>query len=83
MAPRRWWHFSSHLVLSDHVDWLTDVLVLVDYAVLGVRLPGMVMIHRGDGGHAASLLSACWLITLHLLFVATLLGFIVNDLTNP
>ena len=61
MAPTRCWHFSSHLVLSDHVDRLTDVDLLVDYAVLGVRLPGMVMLHRGDGGSAARLLSACWL----------------------
>lgn len=61
MAPRRWWHFSSHLVLSDHVDRLTDVRFSVDYAVIGVRLPGMVMLHLGDGGRAACLLSACWL----------------------
>ena len=56
-----WWQVLSHLVLSDHVDWLADEGYSVDYAVLGVRLPSMVILYRGDGQRCHPLLSVCWI----------------------
>ena len=61
MAPSGLAATSSHLVLSDHADRLTDVRVWAAYALHGVRLPGMVMHHRGDGRCSVLVLSPCWL----------------------
>ena len=83
MAPTRWWHFSSHLVLSDHEDRLMDVRFSVEFAVLGVRLPGMVILHRGEGQRSRPRLSPCWIMTLDLLFGCTRGVFVLNDHQNP
>ena len=83
MAPTRWWHFSSHLVLSDHEDRLMDVRFSVEFAVLGVRLPGMVILHRGEGQRSRPRLSPCWIMTLDLLFGCTRCTFTLKDLENP
>ena len=83
MALTAWWHFSLQLVLSDHVDRLTDEHILVEYAVFGVRLPDMVIHHRGDGRRCRPLLSPCWLMTLDLIFGCTRCTFTLKDPENP
>ena len=51
-APTGWTQTSSTLVQSEHVDRLTVVPTMAERATRGVRVPGLVMIHRGGGAAA-------------------------------
>ena len=60
-APSDWTQTSSMLVQPEHVDRLTIDTTKAERATRGVRVPGMVMIHRGGGGCPARRSAACWL----------------------
>ena len=48
-TPSGWTQTSSILVQPEHVDRLTVDTTKAERATRGVRVPGMVMIHRGGG----------------------------------
>ena len=60
-----------------------DARLLVDFALIGVRLPDMVVLLQHDGQRRRLRLSACWLTGKGVATCFDVLATSLNDLENP